>query len=477
MALGDLACCNGDTMEERHPRRPIFASVESGRSSVARQATVITLAPPRISPETATVTGASRRHRIYVVTLAAVLAVGIFLRLPPELFHTSAGPLHSLAPIHPKPNDETGGYDERLYEAYAKAISSIGLNHYPEIVRKYIERQKTLSGSILPPLRFLYIFLTYVWHTVFGTQERTALHYLSSVFSILTLLLSTFFASRLGRQGYALGIAALMAIAPTQLHMSQHGLIDGFFTFWATLTLWSLWENLQKPGDRRWLGLYVFALCAIVLTKENAFFVWVAVVGIIIANRWLGFGFVTRELIIATFVGPFIGVVTLIWLAGGVATLIETYHLSVTKNYTLDYAIATGDGPWHRYLVDLLLVSPLVLLLAVGALFTIRKEQKLEWFLILFVGVSYAVMCNIKYGMNLRYGNMWDLPLRLLAFSQLFALSRILCRGRSWVVIAATTALCLIEFHQYIVLAVRFPLYELATQYLVSALKIVKLVQ
>lgn len=416
-------------------------------------------------------------HRLFtprLIGLALVLAIGLFLRLPPEVFQANTGSLHALEALHPKPDDQKGGYDERLYEAYAKAISTTGLTYYPDIVRAYIEKQKTLPGSILPPLRFLYIFAAYLDHALFGTAERTALHYVSSIFSILTLLLSALFASRLASSTYTLGVSAMMAVAPTQLHMSQHGLIDGFFTFWAMLALWALWESLRSPRDWRWLTLYVFGLCACVITKENAFFLWLALIGLILANRWFAFGQVTREMIFATLLGPALGVAILTLLAGGIGTLIETYALSVSKNYTLDYAIQTGDGPWYRYLVDLLLVSPVVLILAIGTVFTIRRQQKVEWFFTLFISISYLIMCNIKYGMNLRYANMWDLPLRVLAFSQLLSLASLFPRGQKWALIGATSALCLIEFHQYIVLAVHFPLYELATQYLMYALKILK---
>jgi 4-amino-4-deoxy-L-arabinose transferase-like glycosyltransferase len=418
---------------------------------------------------------APRFFKPRLIILAIILAIGIFLRLPPELFQPNTGPLQAIESLHPRPDDQKGGYDERLYEAYAKAIGTNGLTSYPDIVRAYLEKQKTLPGSILPPLRFLYIFSAYLYHALFSTPERTALHYVSSIFSVLTLLLSAVFVSRLRRSGYTLGVTALMAVAPTQLHMSQHGLIDGFFTFWAMLALWSLWESLRSPHDWRWLALYVFALCGCVITKENAFFVWIAFIGIIVANRWLAFGVVTRETMIATVLGPLLGVAVLLILAGGVGSLIETYALSVSKNYTLDYAIQTGDGPWYRYLVDLLLVSPVVLLLAIGAVFTVRREQKVEWFFTLFIAMSYLIMCNIKYGMNLRYANMWDLPLRVLAFSQMRSLSRLFPRAQNWLIIGATSVLCLIEFHQYIVLAVNFPLYELATQYLMYALKILKL--
>ncbi len=149
---------------------------------------------------------APRLFKPRLIILAIILAIGVFLRLPPELFQPNTGPLHAIESLHPRPDDQKGGYDERLYEAYAKAIGTNGLTSYPDIVRAYIEKQKTLPGSILPPLRFLYIFLAYLYHALFSTPERTALHYLSSIFSMLTLLLSAVFASRLGRAGYTLGV-------------------------------------------------------------------------------------------------------------------------------------------------------------------------------------------------------------------------------------------------------------------------------
>ena len=95
----------------------------------------------------------------------------------------------------------------------------------------------------------------------------------------------------------------------------------------------------------------------------------------------------------------------------------------VTKASQTPYAILTGDGPWYRYLVDLLLVSPVILLLALGAIFRLDRSKKAELYLSIFIGATYLVMCNVKYGMNLRYANMWDMPLRFLAFSQIAALA------------------------------------------------------
>src|SRR6476660_1364918 len=417
----------------------------------------------------------SRLFNSQFVALAFVLLVGIFLRLPPLLFQKPDGPLRRLVVLHPQPASQQLGFDEGLYRDYTDKLIRFGLISYPEIIERYREKQQTLTGSILPPVRFLYIFFAYLWHQFFGSEMLSCLKNVSAVFSIFTLLLATLFAGRLGGFCYAIGVGALMALAPTQLHMSQHALVDGFFTFWATLVLWSLWENLHAPRDWRWLALYAVALTATVLTKENAFFVWVAVVAILIANHWLKFGIVTRELLIATVIGPVLGVVLLGMLAGGAGPLIATYHLSVSKNYELKYAILTGDGPWYRYLVDLMLVSPVVLLLAIGSVFNLTRAKKAEWFCLIFIAASYLIMCNIKYGMNLRYANMWDLPLCLLAFSQMVTLVDYVAQRWRGVALFAVVALtCALEWRTYVVMAVEYPLYELVSPELMRSLKILK---
>ena len=121
-----------------------------------------------------------------------------------------------------------------------------------------------------------------------------------------------------------------------------------------------------------------------------------------------------------------------------------------------------------------MLVSPIVLILALATAFRADRAMKPEWFMVIFIAAGYLMMCNVKYGMNLRYANMWDLPLRFLALSQIVWLAARAKQFRSAIVATAVALLALIEFHQYIVLAVRYPLYELVTHELLRALSILK---
>lgn len=271
----------------------------------------------------------------------------------------------------------------------------------------------------------------------------------------------------------ALCVAALMSCAPTQIHMAQFALIDGFFAFWATLSIWLLWENLQRPNNWGWLTCYTLSLALLVLTKENALFVYVALVALLIANHWFRFGRGSRLLVLLTFVGPLIGVAILVTLCGSLRTVIQIYSMLVAKASVTPYAVLTGDGPWYRYIFDLLLVSPVVLILAIGGAFSLRSNQKAGVFLLGFVVVSYLLMANVRYGMNLRYANMWDMPLRFLAIGGLIHLGESLRRPVLWLTLSVT-AVCLIEVRQFWIFFVQHDLYELITLELLRAINIVK---
>jgi hypothetical protein len=414
-----------------------------------------------------------RVETLYLAVLCLALLIGVFLRLPSSLF-SPGEPLHVMKAIHPEAGFKAVGFDEALYRGYVDDFIRDGITSYPDLAERYVEVQRRLPSAILPPTRFLYVFAAYLWHKIFGSDALTSLHDISSFFSIMFLFLAAGFAFRLGGPRVAVWVTALMCCAPTQIHMAQHALIDGFFAFWATAALWLLWENLRRPNLIPWLLLYALSLTLLVLTKENAMFAYIGLVAVLATNRWLGFGTITPALLGLTVIGPLAGVVILVFLCGGVDTFYHIYSLLISKASVLPYAIATGDGPWYRYLVDLLLVSPLVFLLAWGAIFKLRLNDKASLFLVVFVAGSYAVMCNIRYGMNLRYANMWDLPLRYLAVLSLRNLFVFFPQCSELLVGTFVVLLCAFDLRQYHIFFVQHNLYELVTGGLLHALQILK---
>jgi hypothetical protein len=114
--------------------------------------------------------------------------------------------------------------------------------------------------------------------------------------------------------------------------------------------------------------------------------------------------------------------------------------------------------------LDTLLVSPWIVCLSLGGAFSGLKQNKWLLYLAVFVAVTYALMCNVCYGMNLRYATIWELPIRALALAQILELSRRFSQ-RQWLWTAAAVALlCVYDVRQYRVFFQETPLYELAPE-------------
>ncbi len=248
---------------------------------------------------------ASMKKSLYVVIL--LVLIGLFLRLPPFLFTRDSGALQSIAALHPQPGFQNIGFDEGLYRGYVSSLDAAGLASYPDLAERYVVDQTRLPAAILPPTRFLYIFLGYLWHSFTGQEALQSLKVISSIFSMLLLIVSTVFAIRAGGIRIGATVCALMAFAPTQLHMSQHALIDGVFAFWAVTCLWLLWENLQRPNDWRLLLPLGASLALLVLTKENAFFAYIALCAVLAVCFWQKYGRITQILLGTMIIGPLVG--------------------------------------------------------------------------------------------------------------------------------------------------------------------------
>ena len=436
----------------------------------------MTQEPEPIEPRPEEVPGPVGRRAFWVLA-AIIFLAGAALRIVPSASFKAVG------------------FDEVLYRTYLLMLDKKGLGDYASLTEAYLaDQEKEDSITKLPPTRFLYIFSGWVWKKVaFGdappvnlkqpnaAEEDPALvslHRISCLFSVLFLALSGVAATRMAGARIGLATMALVATSPVQLHMSQHALIDGFLAFWGTLSLWTLWENLRRPNQPAWLAAHAVVLALMVMTKENSFFVYCSLCGVmavvLFTKAGAQIGKVTPRLAFVSVVGPLVGVLLLMSLAGGLGNFIDTYRLLVAKASNLEYAIKTGDGPWHRYIVDLMLATPIVTCLAIAALFSVMRNRPAYVYLALFVAFSYLIMCNVRFGMNLRYSTIWDLPLAALAAGQIAAVADFFGRRSPLVLALLVFGTGLYGMRQYQQFTVESGMYEMVTEGLLRSQKILK---
>lgn len=384
-------------------------------------------------------------------------------------------------------------------------VGGSGAAAVPDLCSFFLDSQASDKTECeLPPTRFLYIYTSWIWKRVqFGdapplppaemrvsptSDDRsgdadhrdpalTSLHRVACLFTILLMIAGGLAAWRMAGYGAGLGVLALMAFSPVQIHFSQHALIDGFFAFFALMCVWTTWECLRNPESKRWLAVHGIFLGLMVLAKlENAFFVCCGLGAVIVANRWLKFGTATPRFILMSVCAPLLGILLLMILAGGPAAFVAIYKVLVAKAQNLPYAKLTGDGPWYRYILDMITVSPIVVLLGLGALFKLTSARKELAFVAVFVAASYLIMCNVKYGMNLRYTSVWEMPFRLAAFLLIWDLCSRMKHQQWLAAVIVISGICAYDLRQYGILTsdARRPLYELVPNDLLSLVKILK---
>jgi 4-amino-4-deoxy-L-arabinose transferase-like glycosyltransferase len=348
------------------------------------------------------------------------------------------------------------GQDEHLYAIYVNSIQrNGGLSHYGKVIALNVEWQETWSQAFVPATRIGFIWPAYLCFKAFGLNPLQSLRIVSCTGGILLLLLAARIGWHVGGETGMLGLAALMSTAPLHVYLAQRCLVDAYFAFWAVLVFWLMWKNLRTDKHWGWLTAYGLSLTVLVLTKENAAFVVLAVLGVLMLSRRFRLGQARPELVIITLIAPAIAVGILAALMGGIGAFVDFFHLFAEKNRMSDYSVLAQDGPWYRYLVDFTMISPLPLVLAMGAIFQLRSNEKLMTVMTLLLGLSFAVMLWVPNGMSLRYAAYWDVPLRCLALTQIFFLSKkisklspaLVCAGLLVIVCASD----LWEYHRYFV--------------------------
>src|SRR5205085_2604948 len=112
--------------------------------------------------------------------------------------------------------------------------------------------------------------------------------------------------------------------------------------------------------------------------------------------------------------------------------------------------------------------------LALGGFFSHVRQHRGFLYFALFMAFSYVIMCNVRYAMNLRYASIWDLPIRTFALAQIILIARNFGRREPLVITGIVAMLCVYDLRQYQIFFVDSGLYELVSEGLLRAVKILK---
>lgn len=351
--------------------------------------------------------------------------------------------------------------DDGYYLHFMRNVHEHGVGIFPELFDAWnaneVVSQTRLnkpSWANPPPWRIGFIVFTAWWAQLFGASLQS-LSWLSTASHLACCAGNWFFARRRMGEAFALALATLWAFSPLLLGLARLALMDSYTVLWVTLSVWLFLEMLESPESWFWQGAFAFAFTVAILTKELSVFIGVPLVAAALIER-----FARRRPLplwrfaLAFAVPALVAGLTFLLAAGGLGPLLTMAKAVLAAPATRDYSLQNCSGPWYRYLIDYLCLSPfptLLGLLGAGAL--VQRSEEGQWctaevmFALLGAGLLLEQAPFIK---NVRYMVALELPLRFLALRFCFGVARRVWPVQSGLLVAAAVVgMCFLDWKSY----------------------------
>jgi len=331
--------------------------------------------------------------------------------------------------------------DEGYYYQYASLVEHKGMPAFSRLIFWYSDHAEAREHPA--PVRVGYILLIALLFKIFGPSFAVQ-GLISTASLILFLGLCFYYVRKYFDLDTALLTLLFLASSPLILGLSRRALVDSSVNFWWAACVWLLADVLFKPKSWSYI-VFLVALIMAILFKETSIilipFFMLAASGL--ENKAEG---VARARIWGILIWPVVILLPLyVWIYGGwgnvtraVVAIFNT-HLSSTASL---YAIYFSSGPWFRYLLDFLLITPIVLLLFIGYTgYLCVQRTALDdlrmYFLSYFIYV-YGVLSCLSHSKVVRFVVNLEMVMALFAVLMLREIFKSANdKGRSWLLYAA----------------------------------------
>lgn len=313
--------------------------------------------------------------------------------------------------------------DEIYYKDYVQYIHVRGVGGFPSLVQTYLGNKEYWYSP--HPLRIGFIGVSALCVDLFGLSFHTI--QLISVFShIFMIFISYVFARKYFGSIRAMFIAALLSFSPICMAMSRRALGDSLATCCMAVTIWLFLDLIHHSGIMKKI-LFIVVFCFAILVKETSILFYIPFLAFLLIETYYKKATVNLPSLLVVLSMPvFVCGLVYLLVSGGFYPLFKVIRIILVSPYTNRYAVDFGSGPWYRYLIDFILLSPWPTLLAIGfvAIIMVRfKDGVYDSNQVYFVTIFIFLLLEFSFfTKNIRYLAILDLPIRVFAVFMLFEL-------------------------------------------------------
>ncbi len=326
----------------------------------------------------------------------------------------------------PREEEFPGGPDEIYYVKYARAVSEGGLTQIPSLFLSYMNDAQ--AQRFPHPGRVGHTLINALWCKVFGPTYRSLAH-LSFLCFVVFLFVSYYFAKKYCGIDAALVYALFLSSSPLIMASARRVLQDSMLNLFWALSFWFFLDYLMTR--RRKMFVWFCVAFTVALTVKEA----TAPVWLFFAAAWLVFKFCYQRDLPWKDLGllfiPFgAALVLYIVLLGGLnnfVTLVDFVSgLAVmpTSDFPDTYPLF-AMGPWYKYVVDFLLLTPAETLLFIGYFFyllMVRKIDQVRAYALMFFGILFVFFSNLQHTKIVRFVMSLEIVVCLFAVFAIYQL-------------------------------------------------------
>jgi 4-amino-4-deoxy-L-arabinose transferase-like glycosyltransferase len=384
--------------------------------------------------------------------------------------------LFSVFVTTPSENSFRKKADEGYYFTFARLASDRGISEFPKLAETYIN---DINARIFPaPLRVGHILVTAFWFKIFG-PTFTSLAWFSFLCFALFLAVSFYFAKRHFGEDVAYIFTLLLSSSPLMMGMGRRALSDMHGNFIMGITVWLFLDFLEDKNKLKYSILIVFLFWSVLVREYSLILVLFFTVFFFIYR----YGY-KKKLSYAYLFGlialpSIMSVATYPIFFGGIPNTVNLLK-SVLNTYAQppdQYGYLFCTGPWFRYIVDFLLLTPITTLLCIGyfshKLLKRAIEWKLMYFMVYFM-IVFIVLDAITIFKIVRFVINLETVIALLATLFIFEIFSRVERGkRETLIFLAALAIFVINYRGFVDLFCFNDIYDPASYFLLVARKMI----
>lgn len=338
------------------------------------------------------------------------------------------------------------GADEGKYYQQGKVLLASGTAGFHQIAESFI---LTPGLHDTPhPLRIGSMVMSAVFIGFHDSYSMLSLLSLSSFLLLLTcvyLVMVTW----LGKAP-ALLTLLFLAVSPIELGMARCALMDSLALTSCALSFFAFVLMLET-GRLRVMIVFILLFVFAIEVKETAILL-LPFYGMVLLylklNRQipLNWYFISASLICPVIISGLVYLSVYGWT--------QTVDIIKIIQEPSAYSSLYGQGPWYRYLMDYMMMSPYTCLLAIGFLGALCVSGTKDFRVVLLVLLAvYLLFIYSFLSKNLRYCLLLDLPLRFFAASMFLLIFNKAFKYRSFLLMGLFFLICfdVRQFYYYFI--------------------------